>query len=128
MTASEQAAFAAGIRHAADMALTTVVTMEVRPDARQVRQRAAIAALRALAEGLKESANGPAEPKGTHETRTPETDLVEAGISASLADRRHAAVAAGYSGDPCPSCQNFTLKRSGTCLVCETCGSTTGCS
>jgi ribonucleoside-diphosphate reductase alpha chain len=34
----------------------------------------------------------------------------------------------GYEGDPCPNCANFTLVRSGTCLKCDTCGSTTGCS
>ena len=34
----------------------------------------------------------------------------------------------GYVGDPCPGCANFTLVRSGTCLKCDTCGSTTGCS
>jgi ribonucleoside-diphosphate reductase alpha chain len=34
----------------------------------------------------------------------------------------------GYEGDPCPSCANFTLVRNGTCLKCDTCGSTTGCS
>jgi ribonucleoside-diphosphate reductase alpha chain len=34
----------------------------------------------------------------------------------------------GYEGDPCPVCGNFTLLRNGTCLKCETCGSTTGCS
>lgn len=128
MTASELAAFHAGIWHAADMALASALMLEIRDDARQVRQRAAIAALRALAEGLKEGANGSAEPKGTHETRTPETAPAEAVIPASLSERRQAAVAAGYTGDPCPTCLSFTLKQSGTCLVCETCGSTTGCS
>ena len=34
----------------------------------------------------------------------------------------------GYVGDGCPSCGNFTLVRNGTCLKCDTCGSTTGCS
>ncbi len=34
----------------------------------------------------------------------------------------------GYEGDPCPSCGHFTLVRNGTCLKCETCGGTTGCS
>jgi ribonucleoside-diphosphate reductase alpha chain len=34
----------------------------------------------------------------------------------------------GYEGDSCPNCANFTLVRSGTCLKCDTCGSTTGCS
>jgi ribonucleoside-diphosphate reductase alpha chain len=34
----------------------------------------------------------------------------------------------GYEGDPCPACGHSTLVRNGTCLKCETCGSTTGCS
>lgn len=34
----------------------------------------------------------------------------------------------GYEGDPCPVCGYFTLVRNGTCLKCDTCGSTTGCS
>ncbi|MDX2145413.1 MAG: vitamin B12-dependent ribonucleotide reductase, partial [Rhodospirillaceae bacterium] len=36
--------------------------------------------------------------------------------------------ARGYEGDSCPDCLNFTLVRNGTCLKCETCGTTTGCS
>jgi len=34
----------------------------------------------------------------------------------------------GYEGDPCPTCGSFTLVRNGTCMKCNTCGSTTGCS
>jgi ribonucleoside-diphosphate reductase alpha chain len=34
----------------------------------------------------------------------------------------------GYEGDSCPDCGNFTLVRNGTCLKCDTCGGTTGCS
>jgi ribonucleoside-diphosphate reductase alpha chain len=34
----------------------------------------------------------------------------------------------GFEGDSCASCGNFTLVRNGTCLKCNTCGSTTGCS
>ncbi|MCC7016748.1 MAG: vitamin B12-dependent ribonucleotide reductase, partial [Rhodospirillales bacterium] len=34
----------------------------------------------------------------------------------------------GYEGDPCGECGNFTLVRNGTCLKCNTCGATTGCS
>ncbi|HET7838414.1 MAG TPA: adenosylcobalamin-dependent ribonucleoside-diphosphate reductase [Rectinemataceae bacterium] len=34
----------------------------------------------------------------------------------------------GYEGDPCPVCGHLTLVRNGTCLKCETCGGTTGCS
>ncbi len=34
----------------------------------------------------------------------------------------------GYEGVSCPECANFTMVRNGTCLKCETCGSTSGCS
>ena len=34
----------------------------------------------------------------------------------------------GYEGDSCPSCGSFTLVRNGTCMKCDTCGGTTGCS
>ncbi len=34
----------------------------------------------------------------------------------------------GYEGDACGSCGNFTLLRNGTCLKCDTCGGTSGCS
>ena len=40
----------------------------------------------------------------------------------------HAARMKGYEGDSCPECGNFTLVRNGTCLKCDTCGGTTGCS
>jgi ribonucleoside-diphosphate reductase alpha chain len=34
----------------------------------------------------------------------------------------------GYEGDACPNCQSFTMVRNGSCLKCETCGGTSGCS
>ncbi len=34
----------------------------------------------------------------------------------------------GYEGDACGECGNFTLVRNGTCMKCNTCGSTSGCS
>jgi ribonucleoside-diphosphate reductase alpha chain len=34
----------------------------------------------------------------------------------------------GYEGDACGECGNFTLVRNGTCLKCDTCGATSGCS
>ena len=34
----------------------------------------------------------------------------------------------GYEGDPCRECGQFTMVRNGTCLKCDTCGSTSGCS
>ncbi|MGU3540482.1 vitamin B12-dependent ribonucleotide reductase [Methylobacterium sp. A54F] len=46
----------------------------------------------------------------------------------TVADRRAEAKMKGYVGEACPECANFTLVRNGTCLKCDTCGSTTGCS
>jgi ribonucleoside-diphosphate reductase alpha chain len=34
----------------------------------------------------------------------------------------------GYEGDPCDDCGQLTLVRNGTCLKCQTCGATSGCS
>lgn len=34
----------------------------------------------------------------------------------------------GYEGDPCPECGQMTLVRNGSCLKCDSCGGTTGCS
>ncbi|HRW30200.1 MAG TPA: hypothetical protein P5227_09405, partial [Emcibacteraceae bacterium] len=34
----------------------------------------------------------------------------------------------GYEGDGCGECGNFTMVRNGTCLKCDTCGATNGCS
>ncbi len=47
--------------------------------------------------------------------------------------RRHGRQARGSAHEGlrrrgCPECENFTLVRNGTCLKCDTCGSTTGCS
>jgi ribonucleoside-diphosphate reductase alpha chain len=47
---------------------------------------------------------------------------------AAAATRRAEAKAKGYEGEMCGECGNFTLVRNGTCLKCDTCGGTTGCS
>ena len=62
-----------------------------------------------------------------------EADQVRMGFSrpdakATAAARRAEAKAKGYEGEMCGECLNFTLVRNGTCLKCDTCGSTTGCS
>ena len=44
------------------------------------------------------------------------------------AKKRQVAKMKGYEGDACPECQSFTLVRNGSCLKCDSCGSTTGCS
>ncbi len=43
-------------------------------------------------------------------------------------EKRAEARAKGYEGEACGECGNFTLVRNGTCMKCDTCGSTTGCS
>jgi ribonucleoside-diphosphate reductase alpha chain len=43
-------------------------------------------------------------------------------------DRIREARLKGYEGDACGECGNFTLVRNGTCLKCDTCGGTSGCS
>ncbi|MDR2500478.1 MAG: adenosylcobalamin-dependent ribonucleoside-diphosphate reductase [Treponema sp.] len=52
--------------------------------------------------------------------RQPETDQGAAKILQARSK--------GYEGDPCPACGFFTLIRNGTCMKCDTCGGTTGCS
>jgi len=47
---------------------------------------------------------------------------------AAASEKRAEARAKGYEGEACGECGNFTLVRNGTCLKCDTCGSTTGCS
>jgi ribonucleoside-diphosphate reductase alpha chain len=47
---------------------------------------------------------------------------------AAAAEKRAEAKAQGYEGEACGECGNFTLVRNGTCMKCNTCGSTTGCS
>ena len=44
------------------------------------------------------------------------------------ADLRAEAKVKGYEGESCRECGNFTLVRNGTCLKCDTCGGTSGCS
>ena len=43
-------------------------------------------------------------------------------------DQREIAKLKGFEGDACNECGSFTLVRNGTCLKCNNCGSTTGCS
>jgi ribonucleoside-diphosphate reductase alpha chain len=74
---------------------------------------------------------GKAEVAEVSFTQKLETEL-KATTSLANPDSRiekiRAARMRGYEGDSCNECGNFTLVRNGTCLKCETCGSTTGCS
>jgi len=70
---------------------------------------------------------------GVLEASNPVGEMVDA-LDARLKERelraRRAAEARqkGYEGDACGGCGNFTLVRNGTCMKCNTCGSTSGCS
>ncbi len=46
----------------------------------------------------------------------------------TTAELRREAKVRGYEGESCGECGNFTLVRNGTCLKCDTCGGTSGCS
>ncbi|KAB2941214.1 MAG: vitamin B12-dependent ribonucleotide reductase [Hyphomicrobium sp.] len=52
----------------------------------------------------------------------------EVSVKARDADLRAEARIRGYEGEACRECGNFTLVRNGTCLKCDTCGGTSGCS
>jgi ribonucleoside-diphosphate reductase alpha chain len=66
----------------------------------------------------------------------PETALGSASMATATAissgtvsmDARTKAKMQGYEGDPCGECGNYTLVRNGTCMKCNTCGGTSGCS
>ncbi len=56
---------------------------------------------------------------------TSETAISTGTVSISARDK---AKMQGYEGDPCGECGNYTLVRNGTCMKCNTCGGTSGCS
>ncbi|WP_439563506.1 TSCPD domain-containing protein, partial [Roseinatronobacter sp.] len=49
-------------------------------------------------------------------------------LTVATMDPRAKARMQGYEGDPCGECGNYTLVRNGTCMKCNTCGGTSGCS
>ena len=55
------------------------------------------------------------------------TTAVASGSVTSL-DARTKAKMQGYEGEACSECGNYTLVRNGTCMKCNTCGGTSGCS
>jgi ribonucleoside-diphosphate reductase alpha chain len=72
----------------------------------------------AVAGGASSATTAQTGPKTSGTTTSAST----AASSAALARMK------GYEGDACSECANFTLVRNGTCLKCDTCGSTSGCS
>ncbi|MEM8819347.1 MAG: vitamin B12-dependent ribonucleotide reductase [Pseudomonadota bacterium] len=64
-------------------------------------------------------------------SRAPSAEATSAAVgqaSTAVLDRIAEARMKGYEGDACAECGNFTLVRNGTCLKCDTCGATSGCS
>ncbi len=59
----------------------------------------------------------------THRSETSSEAIAVASFDPRLKARMQ-----GYEGDPCGECGNYTLVRNGTCMKCNTCGGTSGCS
>ncbi len=86
------------------------------------------------------SGGGEPGPQMLHAPGFVEPDIAEPGLAATVEPRSAAFVEAttldqgeiarakGFEGAACDECGNFTLVRNGTCLKCNTCGATTGCS
>ncbi len=77
---------------------------------------------------LKQEANHDLSPTEKLEALQWSKAGAAAAAAPSKAERRAEAKAKGYEGEMCSECGNFTLVRNGTCMKCDTCGSTTGCS
>ena len=77
----------------------------------------------ATARRLDENEDQNPEPELT----VPEESGSDAATWATL-DQGEVARSRGFEGSACNDCGNFTLVRNGTCLKCNTCGTTTGCS
>ena len=94
--------------------------MHVKPDANGAASRKALA--------LNGCAGGRDEPKG----------MVSLASAREVPALAHAAEIkaislgngkrAGYAGESCTSCGSIRVRRNGTCVVCEDCGTTSGCS
>ncbi len=76
---------------------------------------------------------GGSDPSAALQTLVPEvatTVVAETSVGSGTLkmDERVKAKMQGYEGDPCGDCGNYTLVRNGTCMKCNTCGATSGCS
>jgi ribonucleoside-diphosphate reductase alpha chain len=82
---------------------------------------------------------GAADPVAALETLVPEVKASGGTIAAAAAttavatgavsiDAATKARMQGYEGEACGECGNYTLVRNGTCMKCNTCGATSGCS
>ncbi|MBY6065694.1 vitamin B12-dependent ribonucleotide reductase [Leisingera aquaemixtae] len=67
------------------------------------------------------------DPVAALQTLVPETTEAPAQATGGM-DARTKAKMQGYEGEACGECGNYTLVRNGTCMKCNTCGGTSGCS
>ena len=79
--------------------------------------------------------NGAMDPVATLQTLVPETSAATVSMATTTLsagsmsmDPRTKAQMQGYEGEACNECGNYTLVRNGTCMKCNTCGGTSGCS
>jgi ribonucleoside-diphosphate reductase alpha chain len=86
-----------------------------------------ITAFSGAATALKAEPEAKLSPAEQLEQRIDPQDA-RAHAKAAASEKRAEARAKGYEGEACGECGNFTLVRNGTCMKCDTCGSTTGCS
>ena len=75
---------------------------------------------------LKDSAN--VSPELNKKTSIVNTTLSSLNITKKVAYSLAPLKGGHYDSDSCRECGNFTLSRNGSCLKCDTCGATTGCS
>ncbi|MCY4180389.1 MAG: vitamin B12-dependent ribonucleotide reductase, partial [Litoreibacter sp.] len=69
------------------------------------------------------------DPVAALQTLVPEVSTAPAmGTPTTAMDARARAKMQGYEGEACGECGNYTLVRNGTCMKCNTCGATSGCS
>ncbi len=72
---------------------------------------------------------GTENPAAALQTLVPEVSesTVATGTATTISARDKAKMQ-GYEGEACGECGNYTLVRNGTCMKCNTCGGTSGCS
>jgi ribonucleoside-diphosphate reductase alpha chain len=82
--------------------------------------------------GQQMESTGPAKNNEKPETVLEYVSALDSGgidrVENRLKKRIRDARLQGYEGDMCQECGSFTMIRNGTCLKCDTCGSTSGCS
>jgi len=81
-------------------------------------------------QGGQRTGTGPVASHGAASAQAVQSTVATLSTSTSAVamDARAKARMQGYEGDPCGECGNYTLVRNGTCMKCNTCGSTSGCS